>query len=295
MEAHTLALLSGTLQGHTETIRTSEAGLSQLYSNHDLPLALLSIASRIDVEIGERKAALTTLKNYVKATWASPTDSPDDMQQLPEQTKTQVRHQAFSLSTLEGTEGHAKNSVQALAANVVRAIASVDFPDFWPDLLPTVLQILTESHSDGHILGALRVASELVDDGFTQEQFFGIGQNLISSLHRVAVNETLKLRTRAIAVNVFRSCWDMLETVKNEPGDVKVLIQESLKQWMPFFQAVISISLPPIPTEVDVTSDSDVYVYWKGIISLKIQVVKASHPYSHYLLKANMSLDTRKD
>ena len=295
MEAHTLTLLSGTLQSHTATIRNSEAGLVQLYPNHDLPLTLLSIAFRADVGIAERKAALTTLKNYVAATWASDADSPVDMQKLPDETKTEIRTQAFTLSILEGGQGEAENLLQALAANVVRAIASVDFPDFWPELLPTVLRILTESHSDARVLGALRVASELVDDGFTQEQFFGVGQNLISSLHRVAVDETLQVHTRAIAVDVFRSCWDMLETVKNEPGNVKVLIQETLNQWMPFFQAVISTSLPTVPTQEDETSKSDVFVHWKEMISLKVQVVKVYHLWKRYLLKTNIRSDSRKD
>ena len=289
MEAHLLSLLSGTLQSHTETIRNSEAGLTRLYSNHDLPITLLSIAERNEFGIGERKAALTTLKNYVTATWASDDDSPVDMQPLPLQTKVATRWRSFALATDATTiQGDLDHSLQALAANVVRAIGSVDFPEAWPELLPEVLRVLNESNHPSGLLGAMRIVQELVDDGFTDADFNLSVHSLLRATHRVATADQLKLQIRAIAVSVFRSCWDMLETSDIMQRDVKIILGE----WMHFFQHVISSSLPPMPTQEDETSKSDVFVQWKGTIALKLQVVKVKHIRKCHLLKANARLDT---
>ena len=249
METHIHDLLGGTLVSDTATIRKSEAGLSNLHSSPDFPLALLAIASSSEVDLSKRKASLTTLKSYVSTTWTS--EAEDSAQgSLPEDVKQRVREQVFALSTAENVDADGENNIQALAANVVRAIANVDFPDAWPGLLQTVLSILAGQSSNAQVLGTLRITSELVDDGFTQDQFFGVGLDLVNALHHVAINPNLKLNVRAMSLNVFRSCWDMLDSVKKEhEAVVQTFVRSSLEQWMPLFLETIKAEMPQMPTE----------------------------------------------
>ena len=275
METHVLDLLAGTLVSDTATIRKSEAGLANLHSSPDFPVALLNIASSSEVDLSKRKASLTTLKNYVSAVWSL--GPAEGQATLPDDVKQSVREQIFALSTAESGHADGGNNIQALAANVVRAIANIDFPDAWPGLLQTVLHILQGQSSNAQVLGALRVTSELVEDGFTQVQFFDIGIGLVDALHHVAQNPNLKLNVRAMSLNVFRSCWDMLDSVKKEhEAVVQSFVASALGQWMPLFLETIKAELPQVPTEQDEQSKTQAYLQWKGLVTLKVQAVKVS-------------------
>lgn len=278
MEAQVLDLLRGTLQPNTDTVRNSEAALLDLYPNPEFPFSLLLIASHADADLGVRKAGLTTLKNYVNATWSPQLDdSFKGSIYLSDEAKSRVRDQVFVLSTHDSLDGTAENNMQALAAGVVSRIASVDFPDTWPTLFPALLAILTGASSDAQMLGALRVLSELIDSGFTEEQFLAIAQDLVNALQQVAMATHRKASVRAMAMNVFRSCFDMLEMVMEEhKAAVKNFLDDSLTQWMPFFLEIIKAEMPQIPSTEEESKDTVIQTQWKGFISLKIQVIKVS-------------------
>ncbi len=248
MEQQVLQLLQATTRPDTRVIRDAEQGLLRLYPQTDFPFALLTIASHNDIESSSRKAALTALKNYVSAAWSPQLEETfTGNVHLNDEAKARVRDQVFAICTLEGDQAPKDATIQALAAGVASKIASVDFPDAWPSLFPSLLTILNTSTSDAPIHGALRVLAELVDEGLTEEQFFIVAQDLVSGLQHVAVDNNRGLIVRAMTLNVFRACFEMLEMVMADHGAaVKQFLNESLKAWMPFFMETLKQPLPEL-------------------------------------------------
>lgn len=159
--------------------------------------------------------------------------------------------------------------IQNAASLVVSTIASVDYPDEWPDILQKLLQNISQAGPNS-LHGSLKVLSELVEDGFDQEQFFAIAQDLANVLHQVAVSEAA-LSSRALAVQVFRGCFDILEMVlEDHKTAVKQFAEQVVGEWMPFLLHISQTRLPQRPEEVK--GDSP----YSGLVKLKTQVMKVS-------------------
>ena len=276
MEQQVLQLLEATTSPNSEAIRNAEHSLKSQYPNSEFPFALLTIASHNDIAIGLRQASLLQLKQYVGATW-SPSLEEDfkGVVYLNDESKARLRQAVFALATNEGVDGAVDHKVNTAAASVASKIANADFPDSWPELLPNLLHIITGTGADIQVHGALRVLSELVDSGFTEEQFFAAAQDLVSGLHNVATNSNRVPIVRAMAMNVFRACFDMLEMVmEDHKVAVKSFLDESLQSWMPFFVDTIRSTLPRTPTKDDEFKNNGAMSLWRGSIALKLQVVK---------------------
>lgn len=55
---------------------------------------------------------------------------------------------------------------------------------------------------------------------------------------------------------------------------VKAFADEALNAWLPFFNDVLKQPLPPVPREEEETKDGGSEEEWRGLIALKLQVVK---------------------
>jgi hypothetical protein len=152
---------------------------------------------------------------------------------------------------------------------VVSKIAMVDFPDNWPNLLPTVLGVIPAGQ-DVQLHGALRILQDLVEESLSDEQFFGMARDIIKAVYDVALNENRKHTHRALAVLVFRGCFDLMDIVKDDhKKEVKAFADEILKGWLPFFEQAIRMPLPDQPAGAGSQPED-----WYGPIALKLQVVK---------------------
>jgi hypothetical protein len=159
----------------------------------------------------------------------------------------------------------------------VSKIANVDFPDSWPNLLPTLLQLIPNA-TDAQLHGALKVLSDLVEDSLSEDQFFAVARDITSVVYNVAVNVNRKSSLRALAVSVFRNTFDIMDMVKDEHGqEVKGFAEEVITAWSPFFMEILKKKLPARPKSEDEgyeSSNNDGADTWKGVIALKLQVVK---------------------
>jgi importin-9 len=162
-----------------------------------------------------------------------------------------------------------------LYSYVVGKIATIDFPEQWPNLLPSLLHMIPTA-SDTQLYGALKVLAELVDDSLSDNQFFSVARDVVKVVYDVAINSSRKTSLRALAVSVFRGCFDIMEMVKDEHGpEVKGFADEVLSAWSPFFLGLMKMPLPPRQKSVDeYQSASREPEEWGGIIALKVQVVK---------------------
>lgn len=267
-----LDLLAATLDISAPIRNDAERRLEQLYANDAFPTSLSSIASHKSVILAHRQAALLCLKKLVSGTWSPSIEEYLGSATLSDATKEQVRQSVLSIATAGGEE----RKIVAAAGNVVSKIASVDFPEQWPNLLPTLLSLV--SHADTTQLhGVLVVLGNLVEDGFDEEQFTGSATDLVQCIYSIAVNDRQNLSSRALAVSIFRACFDTMELVYlTDQAAVQQFMQIASDAWLPFFLGVLKLELPQMPTKEETAPGTPTETNWRGIIMLKIQVVKVS-------------------
>ena len=265
-----MRLLTETQSSQEGPRKNAEWQLKQQYSNPDFPVALISIGTHNDVPIAVRQAALLYLKTFVLACWSPQFDEFNGQLYADEGKRAQIRQSLLDLAV----SGRDERKIKSAASLVVSKIATADFPDDWPDLLPTVLNVVGTG-TDTQLQGALKVLNELVDDCFTDEQFFKVARDLVKVLYDVAVNESQRPNLRALAVSVFRSCLDTLEMVMDDhKAEVKGFADEALAGWIPFFITTMKSSLPPAPAEGDESKETGAQELYRGTVALKLQVVK---------------------
>jgi len=227
-------------------------------------LTLCSIAAHTSVPPPLRQAALLALKTFVLAGWSPGLDEFKGQILVTDENKERIRVATLDLATSDDAE----RKIQGAASYVVSKIASADFPQDWSGLLPTLLHIIPTS-SGSRLHGALRVLADLVEDGFSETQFFQVAQELVSTVHGTAQNTQIEPALRALAVSIFKSCFDTLEMVlEDHKSAVKRFAEQTVDVWMSLFHDVMSASLP----EKDGREE-----LYNGMVALKVQVVKVGY------------------
>ncbi|RAL04731.1 putative importin beta-5 subunit [Aspergillus ibericus CBS 121593] len=273
MEQELLTLLADTQSPVADTRKAAELQLLDLYANESFPLTLAAIASHDSVPTNLRQSALSVLRTFITAAWSPVLDEFKGRVLVNDENKVQIRRVLLDLATVTETP---ERKVKSSASYAVSKIASADFPEQWPELLPSLLLIINDGNSTASALhGALKVLLDLVDTGFSEEQFFTVARDLVSTLFNVATNESRKPMLRALAVAVFRACFDTLEMVlEQHKAAVKQFVDEVLSGWSPFFLSTLKAPLPQAPSEQEESKDSEIPSQWRGVIGLKLQVVK---------------------
>jgi hypothetical protein len=234
------------------------------------PISLVSIATHSWVPLNLRQSALLVLKTFVLSAWSPSFDEFQGQELVNPANKEQVRLALLELATSEEHD----RKVKSAASYVVGKIASTDFPDQWPSLLPTLLQLIPTG-SDAQIHGALKVLGDMVEDGLSEEQFFKVARDLVKVVYDVAVNDSRKPTLRALAISVFRATIDTLDIVQEDHKEaVKAFADETLSAWSPFFVDMMRKPLPEPPSENNEAADGGPEEQWRGLIALKLQVVK---------------------
>ncbi len=282
MEQRVLDLLVATLDPSGPIRNDAERHLEQLYTNEAFPISLVSIASHEEVSLQHRQAALLSLKKFVLKTWSPSLEEYEGPSTLSDATKEQVRQSVLSIATAKDEE----RKIVAAASYVVSKIASADFPEQWPTLLPTLLNLVNQAGAT-QIHGVLVVLGNLVEDGFDEEQFSGSAVDLVKCIYNVAVDGERKWTTRALAVSIFRACFDTMELVyQSHKASVKQFMQEASDAWSPFFMEVLKMPLPYMPSEWEENQGSPggpIVMNWRGVIALKTQVVKVGPKIQMYV------------
>ena len=267
-----MQLLSATQTVQEAPRKQAEDQLHSLYGHHDLPIALVDIARHVHVPINIRQASLLYLKQLVLAGWSDNMDTFKGHLLVADQDKPKIRQMLLELATTDQLD----RKLKAAASLVVSKIASSDYPEQWPDLL-TILLNLIPNATDGQLHGALKVLGELVEDCFNEAQFFSVAKQLIKVVHDVAVNDARKPTLRALACSVFRDCFEMLEMVmEHHKAEIKSFADEVLQDWNPFFVATMKTKLPSPPSEAEENEDTHNAELYRGLVALKLQVVKVS-------------------
>lgn len=267
MEQQVLDLLVSTLDASGPIRNQAERQLDSLYTNDAFPVSLISIASHKSVPLNHRQAALLNLKKLVLKIWSPSLEEYEGPGTVADPVKEQVRQSVLAIATGKDEE----RKIVAAASYVVGKIASADFPEQWPSLLSTVLSLVPQADVS-QLYGVLIVLSNLVEDGLDEEQFSGIAVELVNCLHNVAVDGQKKSMTRALAISIFRACFDTMELIyQTNPDSVQQFMQQASDLWTPLFLDIVKLPLPHMPSEEETEGSRS---EWQGVIALKTQVVK---------------------
>ena len=270
MEDQVLAALAATLASDAAVRNDAERHLTDLSTNEAFPISLISVASHKSVRDDLRQSALISLKRLVLKDWSSSIEEYEGTNPIADPIKAQIRQSLLVLAT----SGDADSKVVRAASDVVSKIASADFPEQWPDLLPTLLQNVRQADAD-QVHGILIVLGTLVEDGFDEDQFSASAIELVKVLYDISVDSGKKLTSRALAVSIFRGCFDTMEVVfQANKTAVKKFVQDASDAWTPFFLEVLSMPLGNVPSDEEEAAGGDIIRTWRGIIALKTQVVK---------------------
>ncbi|KAI0482484.1 armadillo-type protein [Xylariaceae sp. FL0804] len=269
MEDHLVQVLASTQLPAEGPRKQAELDLKHAQSNPAYLISLANIGRHTSVSIEVRQAALSALRQFVEKNWGSGfgaySDNGEEGVAIADDVKDQIRPVILDLAL--NSEDDRK--IKTAASYALGKIATVDFPDHWPTLLPTLLNIIPTG-SDGQLHGALKVLSDLVDESLSDDQFFSMAQSIVKVVYDVAVNENRKPVLRALAVSVFRGCFDLMDTIKEEhTREVTAFAEEALKGWFPFFHQTMKLPLPERDPQNNSQPES-----WNGLVALKLQTVK---------------------
>jgi importin-9 len=270
MEDQLVQLLANTQLSAEGPRKQAELNLRHLRADPAYPISLANIASHTAIALNIRQSALASLRQFIQANWSLDGDDDEVEVQapinIPDTTKTQIRSVLLELVLSNEDE----RKIKAASSYAVGKIAVVDFPEQWPQLLPTLLQTIPAG-SDTQLYGALKVLQDLVEESLSEEQFFSMARDIIKVVYDCALNENRKPSLRALAVSVFRGCFDLMDIVKEDhKQEVKAFADEALQGWLPFFEHVLKGQLPQRPAGSAAQPEE-----WNGPIALKLQVVKA--------------------
>ncbi|EPS40195.1 hypothetical protein H072_5978 [Dactylellina haptotyla CBS 200.50] len=239
--------------------RAAEGELFQLYSDDSFPIALANIAAATDLDFTGRQASIVYLRTFIDECWSPPYDKYAGPP-IKEEVKVQLRN--LLLQLLSDKE----RKIRAAAAFAVSRIASYDFPEDWPSLLQDILNAIPTA-TDEQLHGLLKVLTDLVEDGFSEDQFFPVAHQLVEVLYHVATSEARPSTIRSLAVQAVRSCIELLEMVKDgHPGPVEQFAIKVVDVWMAFFIQVLE---KPYLQLADGTSEE-----YNGLVTLKLQTYK---------------------
>lgn len=264
MEDQLIQVLSNTQSSAEGLRKQAELDLKHAQTNPAYPLSLANIASHTSIAIDIRQAALSSLRQFIERNWSGESDE-GAVIPVADAVKDQIRPVVLELALSSDDE----RKIKTAASYAVGKIANVDFPEQWPTLLPRLLNIIPTG-TDGQVHGALKVLSDLVNESLSDDQFFSMAQDIVKVVYDVAMNDSRKHILRALAISVFRGCFDLMDIVKEDhPKEVKGFADEALKGWFPFFLQAMNLRLPERDTQSPSQPEE-----WNGFIALKLQVVK---------------------
>ncbi|KAK1755603.1 armadillo-type protein [Echria macrotheca] len=269
MDAHLTQLLIDSQNSDDNIRKPAELNLTHAKTNPEYSPALFRIAATASFPAEVRQAALIALKGFIDKNW-SPGNEDGPHIPISEEVKEHLRVGILELAF--GPEDEPK--VKVAASLVVSKIAVADFPEQWPALLPTVLNILPNG-TDTQLHAALRILRDLVEDSLTDRQFFQVARDIIAACFVVATNESRKQSHRAQAVLVFNGCFDLMDIVKDDyKTEVRAFADEVLKGWLPLLEQLVKSPLPPAAFASVAADLRDQPQNWNGPVALQIQATK---------------------
>ncbi|KIY50482.1 ARM repeat-containing protein [Fistulina hepatica ATCC 64428] len=238
-------------------LKLAEYLASQARLDTAVLLSQLVLAQGVDMSLRQMSIRSIVLRKYVKERW-SPYFSTFKGSPASPEAKTTIRAAVFSgLSD-------PNRKIRSLSAHTLASIANSDWPDEYPDLLSSLISLLS-SGSPNSVHGAMQVFTEFIKEDLTEDQILPVLRQLLPVLLTVlGSTEQHTPLTRARTVSVFNQCVSALYMVKSQhPQAVNEATANVLPVWLEAFKTLLGI---------DPTKDINA-AQWDGL-QIRIEIFK---------------------
>ncbi|KAL9668039.1 hypothetical protein QQ045_002411 [Rhodiola kirilowii] len=254
-----LNCLNATFDPKQEVRSFAEASLNQASLQPGFGAALAKVAANRELQFGLRQLAAVLLKQFVKKHWKEDDESFEPPLVSRDKKETIRHHLLLSLD-----DPHRK--ICTAISMAVGSIASYDWPEEWPDLLPFLLKLVSDQSNINGVHGALRCLDLLsadMDDSIVPK----LVPMLFPSLHRIVSSPQLyEISVRTKALSIIYSCTSMLGVMSGVyKTETRSLMSSTLKPWMEQFSIILQ---HPVQSE-----DPDDW-------SIKLEVLKCLNQFS---------------
>lgn len=264
MEQQLAQCLHGTLSPDSGTRSQAESALLGLHSHPSCGLALCNLVLSPACDATIRQSAAVSLRKWIRERWSAFFDGyvgfSDENQQgagigsssgssssnnnnssakpLQAEAKTPIRHALLQILALTGKE---ERRLRNTAAACLSLVASSDWPDEFPELLPSVQAMLSPGQSSqsseeqrDRVHGALVFLSEFWTSEMDERQILGGAKEMLPLIEAVLANESAYsagLRSRCILI--FRQLLSSLYMVRDVyPDAAKQIAQDVVTRWL---------------------------------------------------------------
>ncbi|KAK9463502.1 armadillo-type protein [Lipomyces oligophaga] len=241
MDDQIIEFLNAT-QSSNQNIRISaELELQNQYESTNgsqLAISLLRAAGEDKYPVALRQSALLILKLTISRKWSLQFNK-FIAPAVPESTKEIIRHELLQIVQSD------EYRLRVLAANLVSRISAVDYPDNWPNLLESLMLMLSGSKSS-QLEGALLILKELFDDDLSLEQFSVIAPSVFDRLHALAVSPAIDTATRAKVIEVVRAALSFFMQIDSNVENMNAFIEHSIQVWTSVLTHLMTIPVSPL-------------------------------------------------
>ncbi|KAM4120044.1 hypothetical protein ACJW30_03G103900 [Castanea mollissima] len=228
-----LNCLSATLDPNHEVRSFAEASLNQASLQPGFGSALSKVAANRELPLGLRQLAAVLLKQFVKKHWQEGEDS-FEHPAVSSDEKVVIRR--LLLMSLDDPQ----RKICTAISMAVASIAVYDWPEEWPDLLPSLLKLISDQSNMNGVHGALRCLALLsgdLDDKTVPALVPVLFPCLLTIVSSPQVYEKY-IRTKALSIVYY--CTSMLVAMSGVyKTETTALIGPMLKPWMDQFSIIL--------------------------------------------------------
>lgn len=194
MEQQLAQCLEGTLSADAVVRTQAEAALLQLHNERSCGLSLAHLTLSPSLSPTIRKSSAVSLRKWIRERWSglfdgfvgfSPSGEP-----LNSEEKIPIRTALLEMLTLRGSESR---RLRVIGAACLSSVCSSDWPDDFPELLPTVQGLLRGGEQDC-LHGALSFLSEFWTSEMDERQILGGAREMLPTIEALLGNEVSKIR-----------------------------------------------------------------------------------------------------
>eukprot|EP00466_Bigelowiella_natans_P016978 jgi/Bigna1/142524/aug1.70_g17232 len=171
--------------------------LASIFGDKRIESPYRSVATILCAECGCSQMSGILLINFIQERWENSSQKPGPA--ISEKEKIQLRN---ILPALLSDPNHLLRTAASMS---IAAIGAVDYPEKWPQLLPSLVKCLNTRDNPNLVQGALRTVSALLED-LTSHQIAKFLPQLFPGLLAILKEPRYPLKVRANAIRVYGVC-----------------------------------------------------------------------------------------
>ncbi|XP_059317050.1 uncharacterized protein LOC132067756 isoform X2 [Lycium ferocissimum] len=232
--------LNATLDPNQQVRSFAETSLQQATLQPGFGSALCRIAARRDLPLGLRQLAAVILKQFIKKHWQ---EDEEGFEHPVVSSDEKVAIRGLLLPLLD--DPHRK--ICTAIGMGVASIAHYDWPEEWPDLLPSLMKCITDQTNMNAVHGALRCFA-LVSADLDDKMVPKLVPVLFPCLHTIVSSPQIYEKPlRMKALSIVYACTSMLGAMSGVyKTETNAMMSPMLQSWINQFSSILE---HPVPSE----------------------------------------------